>query len=58
MTANAAIRCIADTETGAEIELGFRDDMLVHDGKFFGDFEICGGHAPHQNQALDHFGLF
>ena len=27
------IRCIADAETGAEIELGFHDDMLVHDGK-------------------------
>jgi hypothetical protein len=40
------IRCIADAETGAEIELGFHDDMLVHDGKFYGDFEICGGHDP------------
>jgi hypothetical protein len=27
-------------------ELGFHDDMLVHDGKFYGDFEICGGHDP------------
>jgi hypothetical protein len=42
MTADAAIRWIGDTE-GAQIELGFRDDMLVHDGKFYGDFEICGG---------------
>jgi hypothetical protein len=35
------IRCIVDSWTGDEIELGFHDDMLVHDGKYYGDFEIA-----------------
>ena len=38
-------RCIRSAETGEEIELRFHDDLLVHDGKFYGDYEICGGHA-------------
>jgi hypothetical protein len=40
------IRCIANARTGAELELGFHGDLLVHGGKFYGDFEICGGHDP------------
>jgi hypothetical protein len=40
------IRCIADANAGTGLELGFHDDLLVHDGKFYGDFEICGGHGP------------
>jgi len=43
------IRGIADAGTGAEIELGFHGDLLVHDGKFYGDFEICGGHDERDN---------
>ena len=39
------IRCIRDAATGDEIELSFHGDLLAHDGKFYGDFEICGGHG-------------
>jgi hypothetical protein len=45
------IRCIVDANAGAELELGFHGDLLVHDGKFYGDFEICAGHGPAANSA-------
>ena len=38
------IRCIRDAATDDEIELSFHGDLLAHDGRFYGDFEICGGH--------------
>jgi hypothetical protein len=40
----ADIRCIIDSSTGEDFGLRFQNDLLVHDGKFYGDFEICGGH--------------
>jgi hypothetical protein len=45
------IRCIADSGTGSELELGFHNDLLVYDGKFYGDFEICGGHIVYAATA-------
>jgi hypothetical protein len=39
------IRCIVLADAGEELELGFHEDMLVHDGNFYGDFEICAGHS-------------
>ena len=36
------IRCITDSATEAELELGFHEDMLVHDGQYYGDYEIRG----------------
>jgi hypothetical protein len=38
------IRCIIDARSGAETALHYRDDLLVHDGAFYGDFEISGDH--------------
>ena len=43
------IRCI-DANAGTELELGFHDDLLVHNGKFYGDFKICGGTARQQRR--------
>jgi hypothetical protein len=40
------VRCITDSGCGDEVELRFHEDLLVHDGKFYGEFEICGGHDP------------
>lgn len=34
------IRCISDSDE--ETELGFCDDCLEYDGKYYGDFEIVG----------------
>ena len=34
------IRCITDPAQEKELELGFHDDLLVYDGKYYGDFEI------------------
>ena len=38
-------RCIRSAATGEEIELRFHDDLLVHENKYYGDYEICGGHG-------------
>jgi hypothetical protein len=38
------IRCITNSTTEDELELGFTDDLLTYEGKYYGDFEICGGH--------------
>jgi hypothetical protein len=35
------IRCISDSATEREIELGFADDLLIYEGKYYGDFEIA-----------------
>ena len=35
------IRCIRD-DTVMDMELSFHDDLLVYDGKYYGDFEIVG----------------
>jgi hypothetical protein len=40
------IHCIPLVPNGDELGLRFQDGMLVHDGKFYSDFEICGGHNP------------
>ena len=34
------IRCIPYPGQGDEIEFEFNDDLLIHDGKYYGDFEI------------------
>ena len=35
------IRCITNSATEDELELGFTDDMLTYEGKYYGDFEIA-----------------
>jgi hypothetical protein len=45
------IRCIEDAHKGTELELRFHEDLLVYAGKYYGDFEICGG------QRLDYKNL-
>jgi hypothetical protein len=35
------IRCINNSATEDEIELGFTDDMLTYQGKYYGDFKIA-----------------
>jgi len=45
------IRCIEDAHKGTELELRFHEDLLVYAGKYYGDFEICGG------QCLDYKNL-
>ena len=45
------IRCIAALATGDELELGFHGDLLVHDGKYYGDFEICAGHPDRRGHT-------
>lgn len=39
------IRCIAAADVYDELELGFHEDLLVHEGKYYGDYEICAGHS-------------
>ncbi len=39
------IRCLPVVATGDELQLYYHDDLLMNDGKFYGDFEICG--IPH-----------
>jgi hypothetical protein len=36
------IRCITDSRTETELELGFHEDLLIHDGQYYGDYEIRG----------------
>jgi hypothetical protein len=40
------IRCIIDANMGKELDLATHDDLIEYEGKFYGDFEICGGHDP------------
>lgn len=40
------IRCIADSSCEEEIELGFCDDLLAYQGKYYGDFEIVSDIEP------------
>ncbi len=40
------INCIESARTGERLELKIHGDMIEHEGKFYGDFEICGGHDP------------
>lgn len=40
------IRCIADSAREEEIELGFCDDLLAYQGKYYGDFEIVSDIEP------------
>jgi hypothetical protein len=40
------ICCLRDDPTRSELDLHFVDDLLTYEGKFYGDFEICGGHDP------------
>ena len=39
------IRCISNSATEEELELGFTDDMLTYEGKRYGDFEIAAEFA-------------
>jgi hypothetical protein len=39
------IRCISNSATEEELELGFTDDMLTYEGKHYGDFEIAAEFA-------------
>jgi hypothetical protein len=34
------IRCFPDDQQEDALELGFDDDLLVYQGKYYGDFEI------------------
>ncbi len=42
------VRCIINEMTGEDLRLSFHTDMLVHEGKYYGDFEIVAkeGGAP------------
>lgn len=44
-------RCIACAGSSDELELGFHEDLPVHDGKYSGDFEICAGGSPEGGPA-------
>jgi hypothetical protein len=35
------ISCIHDGAVGRTTELGFTDDMLTYEGRYYGDFEIA-----------------
>lgn len=37
------VRCFPEGNAGDELELCFHDDMLVYEGKYYGDFEIVSG---------------
>jgi len=39
------VRCIPYPEKGDEIEFEFYDDLLVYDGKYYGDLEIVSDPA-------------
>ena len=34
------VRCFTDENNDEELCLSFHDGMLVHDGKYYGDFEV------------------
>ena len=40
----SSLRCIRDDHS--ELELRFHQDMLAHDGAFYGDFEITSSPPP------------